>query len=168
MVRTEAQLLRGRTISLAIGGIVGFYIGAKMLPYELVKRENTGPDGARLKMYTQETQPLELKRKYKDELYRHEIDELVQRLRADGKLDGKTEAEIKFEAEKRVAIRLGDADRVAALEQEQQRRAFLSASEASVQAWKMNKFGGHDDKQAVCFVRRYNPLTLTCFVPYSC
>lgn len=34
--RTEAQRLRGRVIALFVGGFVGLYVGAKMIPYELV------------------------------------------------------------------------------------------------------------------------------------
>ncbi|KAK7203737.1 hypothetical protein BZA70DRAFT_281950 [Myxozyma melibiosi] len=92
--RTDAQKLRGRVISLLVGGLVGLYFGAKLIPYELVIKEapssEVGHDGQPfLKFRMENAKPLELKPELREEIHRLEVARLVDEIQAQRVKDGK-------------------------------------------------------------------------------
>ncbi|KAK9465172.1 hypothetical protein V1512DRAFT_249328 [Lipomyces arxii] len=84
-VPTESARIRGRVLALIVGGGFGLWLGAKMMPYELIKKEPVdlnNKDKPFLSVRIEDTKPLELKQKYKDELFKMEVDRIVAEMKA--------------------------------------------------------------------------------------
>ncbi|KAK9322733.1 hypothetical protein V1517DRAFT_346078 [Lipomyces orientalis] len=107
-IRSDAARTRGRVLSLLFGGIFGLWVGAKIIPYQLITR-NPDPEpnenGQRpfLRMRVEDTKPLELKPQYKEELHRREVERIIAEMKEKQRLEG-------AEQNEKSALR-GDASR---------------------------------------------------------
>ncbi|KAK9318301.1 hypothetical protein V1522DRAFT_389159 [Lipomyces starkeyi] len=92
-IRSDAARTRGRVLSLLFGGIFGLWVGAKLIPYQLVTRNpepETNDKGERpfLRMRIEDTKPLELKPQYKEELHRREVERIIAEMKEKQRLEG--------------------------------------------------------------------------------
>ncbi|KAK9233936.1 hypothetical protein V1525DRAFT_391951 [Lipomyces kononenkoae] len=92
-VRSDGARTRGRVLSLLFGGIFGLWVGAKMIPYQLVTRNpdpepNEKGDRPLLRMRIENTKPLELKPQYKEALHRQEVERIIAERREKQRLEG--------------------------------------------------------------------------------
>ncbi|KAK9243965.1 hypothetical protein V1506DRAFT_523213 [Lipomyces tetrasporus] len=95
-IRSDAARTRGRVLSLLFGGIFGLWVGAKIIPYQLLMSNITrNPDpepnenGQRpfLRMHVENTKPLELKPQYKEELHRREVERIIAEMKEKQRLE---------------------------------------------------------------------------------
>ncbi|KAK9368907.1 hypothetical protein V1509DRAFT_609300 [Lipomyces kononenkoae] len=103
-IRSDAARTRGRVLSILFGGIFGLWVGAKMIPYQLVTRNpepETDEEGNRpfLRMRIENTKPLELKPQYKEALHRQEVERIIAETKEKRRLEGRDQHEQEIGAE---------------------------------------------------------------------
>ncbi|KAK9457130.1 hypothetical protein V1511DRAFT_485742 [Dipodascopsis uninucleata] len=86
--RSDGAKIRGRVISMLVGGISGLYLGVKMIPYELISKtesedtEKATDERPFLSFKIQNAEPLELKAQYREALHKQRVEQLIKEMKA--------------------------------------------------------------------------------------
>ncbi|KAK9461634.1 uncharacterized protein V1516DRAFT_663342 [Lipomyces oligophaga] len=148
--RTDSQLVRGRTVAMLVGCVLGLYAGIKLIPYELISWEppseefkNKNPFIFRVRF--EESKHLDLKPHIQDADYKEQVDKLATELRQQ-KREEALRLGLKYEEPKpKKSAQQLELERIK--EQQAAQEKLRQSADMSTDLWMKSKFGDQEDEK---------------------